>query len=225
MARASAYITIRCPAHKTAVRGLMGTDVPRITGGYGGWRQLDKPRKRGTLEYEGIEPLEMQLELILDAWGEESRVTNVDTDLVELEAMTVPVDLNQPPPTVFVDGKAIPRDKSTPWVITAITWGTTIRNTEGETKRQTFQMTLVQADAIEHARTAPKPTRARNPRSPSNTRPRTYTWKKKDTWPQVALKLLGDKKLAIKIIDYNKFRPGHQMKVGQKIKVPRAPAN
>ena len=223
MARPSAYITIRCPAHKTAVRGLMGADIPRITAGYGGWKHIAKPRKRGVIEYEGIDALEMQFEMILDAWGEESRITNVDTDLDDLEKMTIPVGLNQPPPVIYVEGKAIPRDKSVPWVITRIEWGTTIRNTEGETKRQTFQMTVVQADMLEHTRAVPKPTRARNPRSPANTRQRTYTWKKTDTWPQVALRLLGDKKLAIKIIDFNKFRPGHKMKAGQKIKVPRVP--
>ena len=222
--RPSNYIIIRCPDHKSAVVALMGTDVPRITGGYGGWKQIDKPRKRSVIEYQGIAPLEMQLELIFDAWGEDAKITNVDTDLVELEAMTEPLGLNQPPPKVFIEGKAIPRDRSTPWVITSITWGTTIRNTEGETKRQTLQLTLLSADAIEHSRSAPKPTRARNPRSPSNQRKRVYIWRKTDTWPQVALRLMGDKKYAIAIIDHNKFRPGHKMKAGDKIKVPRVPA-
>src|SRR6187397_3354720 len=99
--RPSNYIIIRCPDHKSAVVALMGTDVPRITGGYGGWKQIDKPRKRSVIEYQGIAPLEMQLELIFDAWGEDAKITNVDTDLVELEAMTEPLGLNQPPPKVF----------------------------------------------------------------------------------------------------------------------------
>jgi hypothetical protein len=220
------YITVRCPALKDdngaelSARGLMGTDTPRITGGYGGWNTINRPRKRGSIEYAGINPIEMELEIVFDAWGEDVNITNVDTALAHLERMTIPTGKNLPPPMVYVDSKSVPRPKTTPWVIRNITWGDTIRNSEGETKRQTVQIQFIQADETEYGRLVPKPTKARNPHR--NT-PRTYLWKKGDTWPIVALRLMGDKKYAITIIRANKFRPGHKMKVGQKIKVPRVP--
>jgi len=216
------YITITCPALKIdpPVKGLMGEDTPRITGGYGGWETIDRPRKRGRIQYKGLSPVEMQLEIVFDAWGEDVAITNVDTALSNLEAMTIPTSNNRPPPRVYIDCKAVPKPRSVPWVITDITWGTTIRNSEGETKRQTVQITFMQANTVEYGRIVPKPTEARNPH---RNMPSRYTWKKGDTWPIVALRLMGDKKYAIKIIDFNNFRPGHAMKVGDKIKVPRVP--
>jgi hypothetical protein len=221
------YITIKCPALKTEdgkeieIKGVMGEDTPRVTAGYGGWNIIKRPRKRGSIEYEGIEPIRMELEIVFDAWGEDVNITNVDTALSHLDRMTIPTGKNLPPPLVFVDSKSVPKPRITPWVINNITWGTTIRNSEGETKRQTVQIEFIQADETEYGRLVPKPTKARNPH---RALPRRYTWKKGDTWPIVALRLMGNKKYAITIIRANNFRPGHQMKVGQKIKVPRVPA-
>jgi len=219
------YITLTCPAldkpdKVMVVKGLMGEDTPRITGGYGGWEVVDRPRKRAMIEYKGIEPVELELEIVFDAWGEDVSITNVDTALANLESMTAPTGKNLPPPLVYIECKSVPKPKAVPWVISNITWGTTIRNTEGETKRQTAQITFMQADAKEYGRLVPKPTKARDPH---RNLPRTYTWKKGDTWPIVALRLMGDKKYSTTIIRHNKFRKGHAMKVGDKIKVPRVP--
>lgn len=213
----SSYVTITCKELGESIRTLLGEDVPRIVGGYGGWDTIDRPRKRGAVEYAGPGPLQLQLEIVLDAWGWDVLKDNVNTDLLALESMSKPSGANKPPPTVTVTGKAIPQDKSMPWVIDNITWGTTILGTEGQVLRQTAQLDLLQADVAEHMREL-SPTKARAPvRNPH----KPYHWKKGDTWARVAKKLMpGVPYAARKIQKFNGFRPGMTMKVGQLVRVP-----
>lgn len=216
----SAFVTLRCPGLKSSVRALMGEDVPRITGGYGGWDVVDRPRKRGTVEYAGPDPLRMELEIVLDAWGWDIPRTNVNDDLKDLEDMASPRGENRPPPSIKVDGKAIPRDKSMSWVIDNISWGTSIVGTEGQVLRQTAQLQLIQADIFEHARKL-GPTKIRAPRPPARGGRPPYRWKKGDTWARLAQRFMGDSKKAGELARFNKYRLGKNPPVGYIVKVPR----
>lgn len=225
MPRPSSYVLIKCAklGDKGTVHCLMGEEVPRITGGYGGWNVADRPRKRASIEYEGLPPLQMQLEVVLDAWGWDIPRDSVNDDLEALEKMASPLasgGRNAPPPSVTIEGKAIPRDKTVPWVIEDIEWGSTIVGTEGQVLRQTAQLTLLQADVMEHERKL-GPTRIRTPRPPGSQPTSKFHWKKGDTWMKVAKRLMGSAKHATVLARHNGFRRPKKPKVGYKVKVPR----
>jgi hypothetical protein len=220
----AAFITISSPDLKGENNGpviaLMGADLPRITGGYGGWNVVDRPRKRGAVEWEGPEPLRMELEIVLDAWDYAYPLNNIHDDLLAIERMASPVGVNLPPPTVHVSGKVIPRTTAVPWVIENIVWGTAINGTQKQVLRQTAKITFLQADLLEHQREL-SPTKARAPRPPGLASRKPYKWKQGDTWPRVAHKLMPKVKYAArKIQKFNGFRPGMKMKVGQLVRIP-----
>lgn len=231
MAHPSHFIKFTCaaiPAPKNEFEALMGTDVPRITGGYGGWEVVDHPRRRGSIEWVGVEPMEMQLELVFDAWAKSDRErTDIDEQLSILEMMAKPYSKTEKPdptatsPEVHVSGKAMPRVKAMPWVITNLTWGSTIYNTEGDMLRATVGVTLLQADQAEYKRPGANPTEARNIRPPGHVRGGVYRWKKGDTWAKIAQRFMGSKKHATELMRFNKKRKGDKIKVGFVVRFPR----
>lgn len=232
MAHPSHFVKFKCgaiPAPKNEFEALMGTDVPRITGGYGGWQVVDHPRRRGGIEWVGVQPMEMQLELVFDAWVKDERErTDIDEQLSILEMMAKPYskpgdkpDPCAPSPEITVEGKAMPRGKAVPWVITDLDWGSTIYNTEGDMLRSTVQVTLLQANSAEYGRPKANPTEARNMTPPGHVRGGVVRWKKTDTWAKLAQKYMGNKKHALKLMQHNGYRKGQKVKVGTVIRFPR----
>lgn len=114
------------------VVGSLG-DPPRVTGGYGGWEIVDRPRRVGITQWMGREPLQMDINMVLDGYiGSDT----VEFDITKLERMALPHG-NRHPPTIDLRGSAVPyADADLPWLINRLEWGDAIRLKNGDRVRQ-----------------------------------------------------------------------------------------
>jgi LysM repeat protein len=207
--------------------GLCGPNPPKIVSGYGGWEVINRPRKRGTIEWGGVEPLRMRIDFLLDAWGYDTAYDNVNDAVEILDTMASPVKEGVPPPIVRVTGSTVPRGRDVQWVIEELDWGDTIYNTEGDILRQEALVTLLQADAAEHLRKLspskkrqqrPKPRRSGQP--VGHVRGGVYRWKKGDTFGKLAERFMGGAKYAAQLMRFNNIRDPKTVRVGDIIRFP-----
>jgi hypothetical protein len=59
-------VRITCGDPELVLAGWLGPDSPKFTGGIGGWIVTPRPRQIGMVTYEGVEPLELSFQMILD---------------------------------------------------------------------------------------------------------------------------------------------------------------
>ena len=207
--------------------GLCGPNPPKIVDGYGGWLVVNRPRKRGTVEWEGISPLRMKIDFLLDAWAFDTKYDNVNDAVETLDRMASPVKEGVPPPIVQVTGNTVPRGRNVEWVIEELDWGDTIYNTEGDILRQEALVTLLQADAAEHLRKLspskkrqqkPKPRRTGQP--VGHVRSGVYYWKKGDTFAKLAARFMSGPKDGPALMRFNGIRDPKTVNVGDIIRFP-----
>jgi len=224
------FSTIESPDIDVTVR--LAKDTPKMTGGYGGWEIVNRPRRRGTLEWVGVEPYEVTIDLLFDTWGYSrslpfnawvgknsldvaaERLTN---DVREMDQMARPVALGRPSPQIKVTGKVVPIDPDMVWIISAIKWGDAIFNSEGFILRQECTVSLLQADGGEHANVIGP---VKGPKKPSKV-PQFHIWKKGNTFELLSIKYYGNASYRVRIMKLNHIRDWKKVKVGQKIKLPR----
>lgn len=117
----------------------LGTDGAKPTGGYGGWDLVDRPRRLALTQWNGRNPLSMDVSILFDGYADDN---SIEEDCAKLEAMAFNDDFN-PPPIVQVTGDAVPHQLQK-WVITNISWGGMIRRQrDGERLRQEATVSIV----------------------------------------------------------------------------------
>jgi hypothetical protein len=214
----------------TVVTMWLGRESPRITGGYGGWQQVERPRRRATVEWVGVEPLEITITVLMDAWAldpvngmatQSERINEVASDIKKLDTLAKPAAMGGlPSPTMMVEGPLIPFGKKNGllWVISGLKWGDTIFNTQGQILRQEATITFLQADGGEHIRvTGPV---AKRPGGKGKPIPQYHIWKKGNTFELIAIKYYDDPTYRTAIMRLNGVRNWKNVKVGTKIKLP-----
>ena len=221
------YVRFISPPIEKEMTGLCGPNPPKISAGYGGWEVIERPRKRGSVEWNGIAPLEMRIDFLLDAWGFDTKYDNVNDAVEVLERMASPVKEGVPPPWLNVTGNTVPRGKNVKWVIQELDWGDTIYNSEGDILRQEVLVVLLQADAAEHLRNLSpskkrqqKPPPGRTGKPVGHVRGGVYRWKSGDTFARLAARFMGDAKYAAQIMRFNGIRDVRTVKVGTIIRFP-----
>ena len=117
----------------------LGNDGVKVTGGYGGWDLVDRPRRISLTQWNGRNPLSMDVPILFDGYANNN---SVEVDCTKLEAMAFNDGFN-PPPIVQVTGDAVPHQLQN-WVITNISWGGLIRRQrDGERLRQEATVSIV----------------------------------------------------------------------------------
>lgn len=205
-----------------------------------GWAVVQRPRRRSITEWQGTDPLRIDLKLLIDSFQTNEGV-ETEASCRTLERMSG-LDQNDPePPVLIVNAEgAIPHDyheaSHVRWVIEKLTWGDSLRNYYGNRIRQYVDVTIMQYIAdelLEQVSVARKrnsgpsgrrntgrlPARARNVRKPGASSKR-YTVKAGDTLSKIAAAKLGSWKRWKEIAKLNNIRDPRKLRVGQVLRLP-----
>lgn len=208
---AAQYITLTAPAPGLRVRGLRGTVAPSPTGGFGGWTQVARPRRKALTQWDGIPPREVAFSIILDGVvGDRS----VEADCLTLERMAQPAADRTPPPIVRAAG-GLPHTELD-WVISDLQWDPApIYSTSLHRIRQEVTVHLLEHVAAD---TVATPAAAAAAKAGGGTT--LYTVKAGDTLSSIAAKKLGDHKRWTEIAALNGIRDPKAIRPGQKLRIP-----
>jgi hypothetical protein len=133
---ATPKITFRSKKPPMSFTCWLGDDGAKPTGGYGGWNIIDRPRRIGITQWDGRQPLQMDVAILIDGFLAND---NVETECRVLEAMAFSGDgAGEEPPVITISGDFVPHSApTTEWIINGIQWGNTLRRTsDGKRLRQ-----------------------------------------------------------------------------------------
>lgn len=189
-----------------------GPIIPSL--GYGGHPIGARPKKKALTVWEGRQPFQMEVPVLLDLGGE----------LVEglrstLDRMATSVNAQKPPPVRIISNRGklpIPADipEAADWWIEDLKWGDEKRRaSDGELVRQEVTVTLLERidDPLLFATSGPKV---------RTNRAHNYVVKKGDTLHSIAAKELGNTTRWREIGALNHIRSDGQLKPGRVIHIP-----
>lgn len=210
-------VTLRSSDRRHTLTTWLGPNQPTISGGVGGWSEIQRPRKPGVVEWTGTAPLKGSLELFLDGWG---AARNINAELGVLRALA-PMRPSTQPPVFYVLGCAqIP--STVPWTANGLDlsdW--VLRASDGQPSRVTATVSLIEyriGDVVTRSSPA-KRSKDRNG-SGSKGKARTYTVRRGDTLGGIAAKTLGSASKWTALAKANGLRDPNKLKVGQVLKLP-----
>lgn len=218
------YVTITSQAPNLTVTCLLGAEGAKVTGGYGGWVDVPRPRRLALTQWDGRSPFEMAVQLVLDAHADDG---SVEAQCSALERMALPPRSLAEPPVVRIKGP-VPHDDLT-WVVNGIDWGAAMRNDAGNRSRQEVTLTLKRYVAEDRLTLRPAAEKAREKGSGggggTNTKTktpaqRTYVVKSGDTLSEIAARMYGNASQWKKIADANNIRDPRNLRVGQTLRIP-----
>jgi hypothetical protein len=125
-----------------SVLARLGQDRPDVSQGYGGWQEVERPRRSPITTFKAPPGLHLTLPLLLDGWA---TGTVVEADISRLERMGLASGANGEPPKVKLQGRgqALPYQART-WVLDTITWGDALMNKNGDRVRQQATLSLLE---------------------------------------------------------------------------------
>jgi hypothetical protein len=195
---------------------LLGPNGANLTGGYGNWEEVAIPRGTPFSQWTGRSLWAMDVDLMLDGWGEKK---SIEPDITTLERFALRPGAQKhgqrpvTPPPVRLAG-AIPHPEFT-WVISGFDWGDALRSpATGRRQRQAVTLHLLEYQADETiAALAPAPPPP----------PRKYKVAKGDNLHKLAVRFLGKSSRWTEIVKLNKGMRGPQLGsrwVGKTILIP-----
>jgi hypothetical protein len=226
-------ITLVSDSPSIRVTGIRGADPPTVTGGYGGWQKISRPRRKGLTAWQGIDPLEMRLPLLFDGYPDAS----VELPCGRLEQLAgiarTKVGNTSEPPILRVIG-AVPA-RTPDWVVETLEWiDPVIWSEDGYRLRQGAVVTLLEyvaddrllsMDAAEQARhdalaAAEQAARQAGVGGVPPAHRKHYTVRQGDTLASIASEQLGDYRRWPEISDLNDIRDPRRVRVGQVLRLP-----
>jgi len=200
-------------SEKRRVHGWLVDDPPTLSGGYGGFRVADRPRKSSLTIWQGRQPFQLTVPMLLSDRG-----SSIRDEIHNLDVISSGTSKGAPP-YVKVDGAVpVPVHAGELWVIQDVQWGAIVRRRDRVVIRQDVTVTLLEyvSDATLEASTE-------SSRTPGGkTIIRRYTVKKGDTLGSIAARQLGDQKRWVDVAAVNGFRSSNDLKkfIGRKIRLP-----
>lgn len=219
---------------EVSVTVRISTPAATISGGYGGWEGIRRPRENSLVEWIGHDPMQLDVPILFDGmlpdlggqieqepWGD-----SVEHDIRILEHLTHKLDGYNSPPRIKVESDLIPyQDRE--WVINDIKWhGDDVRRpNDGQRVRagaivQLFE--FIEFDIINGRLSAAA--RRKRAKAKNNVKTRqkkgTYIVKEGDTLRGIAKKELGSASKWHEIANANHIRDGKALRHGQHLKMP-----
>jgi hypothetical protein len=238
------WITIRCQSPPTLLTVRLGEDRPDVSAGYGGWDEIERPRRVSIVTWTGSPVRRMSVALLFDNWAEG---TSIEADLARLDALARP-RIGGAPPTVTLDaaGGHLPY-KGLTWAIDGIEWGDALMNGHGNRTRQAVTLSLVEyvSDQLVAEEAPASKRQAKAARKSKKNTKRGANEKRKaagrgrrskahhatlladeaeaftgEDLPQLAARLLGDSRRWREIADLNDIRDPRAIRAGQVLRLP-----
>lgn len=194
-----------------------GEEPPTVTDGYGGWNVLDRPRRKGYTQWDGVAPYRMKIPCLFDGWLNE---VSIEDDLKTLGEMASPAASGEPP-VIDVLG-ATPLPNVGRWVIESLDWGSNVIWSEASDnhppyrRRQDVVVNLLQ---YVHPVSLPRKT----PGATGRPHPKKPTWKVKrgDTLRSISAHIYGNQKYWRDIQKLNKIKDPKKLKLGSTLRMPK----
>lgn len=223
MPEISPTFTIKSELDGRTFKGRFADGAPIVTDGYAGWQVVSRPKNVGVVEWQGRNPMAIEIPFIIDYWLSNDETPGIDceADVTDLERLAG-IGGHTQPPVCTVDGQgAIPHDysiwKNGRWVIESISWDRSIE------LRSSFSGRRIRCGGtltIRQFVVAQSIIRTIGPKSRASA-PSVYIVKKGDTLGKIAGFYYHDPNKWKIIGDANKIRDRRHLKVGDHLKIPR----
>jgi hypothetical protein len=170
------HVVFDCDDPPTHLVTLLGPDRPDVSSGYGGWEEVERPRRTTVTTWRGQPARRMALSVVIDNWLDNTAggPHSVEDQIRQLERMALPRPGGQPPVvSVSAAGGVIPPAyERLPWVIDAFSWGDALANDSWNRVRQSATVTLLEyvADDLLEKRSPAKKQRAKRARKTGKNR-------------------------------------------------------
>lgn len=211
---------------------LLGDGSPVVTAGYGGWQVTPRAKRRGLTEWNGNDPLAIDIPILFDGWAAGKIV---EAPIGQLEKMAgLEKGMNEPPLVTFDSHGVVPHDATNAsqldWVIEGIQWGDADRNSNGDRLRQAATVTVRQhieddslnLDSPANRRKKKKKQQQKKGKAQRGAKHKRYVVKAGETLEQIAAKELGSSHRWRELRDLNpRFRdPKKHLPAGTIIRLP-----
>jgi nucleoid-associated protein YgaU len=216
------YVRLRCSDPKFDQTFLLGEDPPKVSGGVGGWETVQRPRQVSMTIWQGTDPFELELVVMLDGWepGVAGGGYSQEPALRALLAAARGDDESEPS-TWDIDG--IPWLPADEWVLNSVEPGDTVlrRSSDFSRVRQDLTLAFVEYIPPEYLQLRAKA------RQGAKSKTTVYTVKKGDTPASIARKRRC-KWTEIRDLNKDVITKGAKqaLRVGSRLRVPvlRKPA-
>ena len=186
-------------SHDPPIRAsaLLGVGIVELSGGFGGWNKIHRPKRSEIVEWGGRPLIEMSIPLLLD-----KEQGGIENDLRRFGRLATPPDNQTDPPIVKVKGSVPHTDLS--YIITRIRWGKALYRKNGNRYQQHFTVSLLEYSVGENFALSPSD-RARTTLNISGRRgsQRIYVAVNGDTFSSIAARVLGRQSRWIEIAALN----------------------
>lgn len=215
-----AISTVIFSAIGLVVEAISDQAVAQVSGGYGGWNIISRPRRVGLTQWNGKDPMRVQVPILFDGYA---RGEGQEINISKLGRMSgPPIGARGEPPVVKVSGNAIPDIGIEAWVIENLVWGTNViwaRDNNGTMSRmrQDCVVNLLQhvdEDRVAFAGLATQPVGS----SPSTLA--FYRVQEGDNLNQIAAGVYGDSRAWTKIAEANDLRDPNALIPGEDLVIP-----
>lgn len=226
------WVTFRsyAPTHRFTCR--LGDGSPTITSGGGGWEVTKRPRRQSLVEWNGSDPMKIDIPILFDDFRSNQ---SVEGDIISLEYMWgIGEDGGEPPLLAFNSGGVIPHDQhdapTHDWVVDDVSWGDADRNEYGNRVRQAATVTVMlfvednvlsdQSAAQRRAATQAAKRQAGKTGKKRSAKHKTHTVRSGETLSSIAKEEYGDASRWHDIATKNGIRDPKSIKRNQVLKLP-----
>lgn len=223
MADVNSKFTITSEDDGTEFTATFADGSPLVIEGYGGWQVVPRPREIGVVEWQGRNPIAIEIPFIIDYYmsGIDNPGINCEEKVTKLEKLCGVGTSYQPPICRVDSGGVIPHDHTIwptgRWVIEQVQWDRAIELRAGNTGRRLRCGGTLQIRQFVVARNILR----RIKKNDKARKPKTYVVKKGDTLSKIALYFYKDPNKWKLIADANKMRDRRSLSIGQRLKIPR----
>jgi LysM repeat protein len=204
--------------------GWIGDGPITPSGGYGGWTEVDRPKRISITEWAGSKGYKLSIPVLFDGFASG---TTVEPQIAALERMARQQGGNEEPPVVHVvTVGSRPRTPSVDWVIADIAWGDAIYNAAGLRTRQIATVEVWQYIGDETIITLARKRRKKKGKGgkkgsgKKGAANKTYKVKAGDTLSEIAARELGSAKRWREIAKLNNIRDPRNIRKGQELRMP-----
>lgn len=198
--------------YERSVDGWLIGDPVVPSGGYGGWETASRTRRSSLTIWQGRDPFQVQIKMLLDRGGR-----SVQIAIDDLNRMATGSAFDEPPVVTISGAIMVPAGASDNWVIQDLAWEDQVRQIDHRVTRQLVTVTL-----LEHIDDKLLQVSTTKSRLNGKTVVKHYRVKKGDTLMTIAARKLGDQKRWIDIAAINGLRSSKPPKklIGKLIKLP-----
>lgn len=208
----------------TSFHASFADGAPLVTEGYAGWQIVARPRMVGLTEWQGRNPIAIEIPFMIDYWVSSAAIDHpgitCEDQVSRLEKLCG-IGTNRQPPICRVNsGGVIPHDivfrPHMKWVIENVTWDRSVELRHGTTgRRLRCGGTIIIREFV----TTRDILRKIKPTDRA-VKPRIYVVKKGDTLSKIAAHYYHDPSKWKIIADANGMRDRRSLSRGRHIKVP-----